>query len=283
MVFVRALLNEMKKNTGSLAFILSAIAVAVLFLASGIYTDPASGRTYSIFECIFALDYEFIKSSYELSSIMVFQRGVNEYLLMFMPVLTTVSYISVFGSEFESTFYRYEMFRTQKKCIAVSKFCGGVINGGMVALVGTILYGLIVLFLFPSFGSYQIDTGITEMLFPDNVVIIIIKRLAGMFLYGMFSSILSVMFSALIRNAYVVLCLPFMITYLYSMTLNKIALSEEVLYTETFTKIQLLYPQSIIYLFDNSSAVITLLLNMVFVIVALCVYTVILVRKGDLQ
>ncbi len=283
MVFIRALLNEMKKNTGSLAFIVSAIAVTVLFLASGIYTDPVNGRTYSIFECVFALDSEFIKSSYEFSSIMVFLRGVNEYLLMFMPVLTAVSYISVFGSEFESTFYRYEMFRTQKKCIAVSKFCGGVINGGMVALVGTILYGLIVLFLFPSFGSYQIDTEITEMLFSDNVVIIIIKRLAGIFLYGMFSSVLSVMLSALIRNAYVVLCLPFMITYLYSMTLNKIALSEEVLYTETFTKIQLLYPQSIIYLFDNSSVVITFLLNMVFVIVALCVYTVILVRKGDLQ
>lgn len=282
-MFVRALLNEMKKNTGSLAFIVSAIAVTVLFFASGIYTDPVSGRTYSIFECVFALDSEFIKSNYEFSSIMVFLRGVNEYLLMFMPVLTAVSYISVFGSEFESTFYRYEMFRTQKKYIAVSKFCGGVINGGMVAVVGTILYGLVVLFLFPSFGSYQMDTEIIEMLFPDNVVIIIIKRLAGMFLYGMFSSILSVVLSALIRNVYVVLCLPFMITYLYSMALNKIALSEEVLYTETFTKIQLLYPQSIIYLFDNSSAVITLLLNMVFVIVALCVYTVILVRKGDLQ
>lgn len=283
MVFIRALLNEIKKNTGSLAFVMSAIAVAVLCLASGIYTDPVSGRIYSIFECVYAFDSEFIKSNYAFSSIMVFLRGMNEYLLMFMPVLTAVSYIGVFSSEFESSFYRYEMFRTQKKCIVLSKFCGGIINGGMVALIGTMLYGLIVLILFPDFGSYQVDTETTKMLFSDNVLIITMKRFAGMFLYGMFSSMLTVMLSALIRNIYVVLCLPFMITYLYSMTLNKIALSEEVLYTEAFTKIQLLYPQSIIYLFDNSSAVATLLLNVVFLIVALCIYTVILVRKGDLQ
>lgn len=280
MIFANALINEIKKDTGSPAFLVSAAAAALLCSASGIYTEPSGERTYSVIECIFTFDSGLIKSSYMFSSIMVFLRGTNEYLFMFMPVLAAVPYVRAFDSGMEGAFYRYEMFRSGKKAIVISKFLGGIISGGLAALFGTVMYGLAVFALFPDFGSYNVDEGMEGMQFFGSLGAVILKRLAGMFLFGMFQAVLPVMLSALIRNAYVVLCLPFMINYLYSMALNKISLSENVLNTKAFDQIGLLYPQAVLRLFENPAA---LFINLISAAAAFFVYAAALTRKADLQ
>lgn len=274
--------NEIKKNTISIFFVISALITALLCFASGIYTDPETERTYSVFECLFTFDYDFMKSNYEFSSILVFEKGLNEYLLMFMPVLSACSFVLNFNSEFESTYYRYEICRTRKKYLIFSKFFSGLLNGGLVALAGMLLFGLISFIIFPDFNSFQLEPELRQLLISENAIVIVLKMLAGAFLYGMFSASLSIILSVLIRNIYVVLCLPFMITYMYNIALNKLMLSESVLYNqERLKNLQFLYPHSIIYIFNNPSIINSLWLNITFVFIAFGIFFMILNRKAD--
>lgn len=278
-----SILNELKKNIFNSTFFFSVIFIALLCFASGIYTDEYAKKSYSIIEVLIHFDYNFIKSNYDFSSLLVFEKGINEYLMMFMPILTSISFIRSFCAEINSTFYRYEICRIGKSTMALSKFVGGMLSGGLAALIGILLFGIIIICVFPSINSYQIDPILYEILLGEKgSLAIILNILAGSFLYGMFSSMLSILLSIIIQNFYVSICLPFMITYMYTMTLNKLILSENILYNSNLVSIlQILYPHSVIYFFNGSLLRFSILVNVAIMVLEFIIYYNVTKRRID--
>lgn len=100
---------------------------------------------------------------------------------------------------------------------------------------------------FPSFSTFPLEdqSFYREMYFGNQIGIYVLKQLTGVFFYGMFASVYGIGATILFRDQYMLLCLPFLLNYMYRQLLTKlltiaISNSQSIEWIETF------YPDSII-------------------------------------
>lgn len=276
-MFLRVIFNEVKKNTFSLTFLASVLCIALMCFTSGIYVDIDSERTYSVLECLLKFDYSFIKNDYSFAAITVFSKALSSrYMLMFIPVLSSLSFLINSESGFKSTYFRYEIYRTSKLKMIASRFLSGLINGGLVIFAGLLLFGLFVFVIFPDINSYEIDEELKKILIQDKSIVSAARMLVGGIVYGMFSAVLPIIVFELIRNIYVSVSISFMIIYLYDILLDKIILN-----TGSIKKYQFLYPHSIISIFQKNFDMTSVWFDSAFTVVCFCIFYFLMSRKVD--
>ena len=210
---------EFKKNIYVPYIFIEIIGIIILCLSATGETDM-NGKQISIFSLIFQelpANTDVLKSALSL-----WQAGIGGWLVVFAPMLLSMGYILLISEERRNGQIRFHILRSGNWKYCISKLCSGALAGGIVFLIGYALFGLLMLVRFPSIRTFSAEEQ-EILLMGSSISVVIIKKLIGAFLYGMFGSVFGIGVAIVFRGKYMLVCLPFMINYLYKQILTKVA------------------------------------------------------------
>ena len=210
---------EFKKNIYVPYIFIEIIGIIILCLSATGETDM-NGKQISIFSLIFQelpANTDVLKSALSL-----WQAGIGGWLVVFAPMLLSMGYILLISEERRNGQIRFHILRSGNWKYCISKLCSGALAGGIVFLIGYALFGLLMLVRFPSIRTFSAEEQ-EILLMGSSISVVIIKILIGAFLYGMFGSVFGIGVAIVFRDKYMLVCLPFMINYIYQQILTKMA------------------------------------------------------------
>ena len=210
---------EFKKNIYVPYIFIEIIGIIILCLSATGKTDM-NGKQISIFSLIFQelpANTDVLKSALSL-----WQAGIGGWLVVFAPMLLSMGYILLISEERRNGQIRFHILRSGNWKYCISKLCSGAFVGGIVFLIGYSLFGLLMLVRFPSIRTFSAEEQ-EILLMGSSISVVIIKKLIGAFLYGMFGSVFGIGVAIVFRDKYMLVCLPFMINYIYQQILTKMA------------------------------------------------------------
>lgn len=197
-------IKDLNKTILSSGFALCIVITFCLCFTSVIYTDSTTGQEYAVIQILLNMS-DFRYSNLDAADI--FRFSVDNYLTIFLPILSALPYVTFFCAERISGCMRFGISRSGKLRYYTAKFISAILSGGLAVMTGYSLYGIIIYIMFPT-G----EASLTE--FAQLVV--------GMALYGMISVLPAFFLSAFIKNKYIICCLPFIIMHFYFTLLSRI-------------------------------------------------------------
>ena len=258
-----SIIIELKKNIINYGFFMCIIITTILCFTSEIYIDPITGQEYSVIAIIANMN-QF--SSADFTAINILHNSVSPYITIFLPVISSIPFISVFCSERISGNMRFVISRISRYKYYISKFISATFIGGFSVMLGFVLYSIIILLLFENNSCC-----ITE----------IFKIYVGMGIYGMFSVVPAFFISSFVKNKYMICCFPFIVMHFYYTSLSKI---QDILISngrwDIMVKINFLYPSGLKEIFFNAD-VYNLAYNFLLTIAAFGGFIYIMNRRID--
>ena len=196
--------EELTKILTNKVFYLAIAAVVVLLLLGNIYTSPETGEEYTVIGLALDDEKEEVIGIGDLHARDIMITGVPGYL---------------------------EMSRVGKTRYITGKYMAAMFSGGLIVLLGYIIFCLIIYFIFPKGTGMSIriendflqnKSGLTSMLYKQiGINALIIMKFIRMFLYGAVSVICAFGISMINRNKYIVISIPFMLNYLFEKFVQK--------------------------------------------------------------
>ena len=177
---------------------LSVLTAILLLMCTVVYRDGLSGKTYTFFSLFYD---EEVREAMQGGIISLYELfiGVDEgYLWMFCPILVGTP------SVINSRTGRLVIFRSSKNGYCFSKLFSALFAGGVILLIAYV-------------GFLAICMAVAGEFFWDGFVA---KKLFSTFFWGMCSAIPSVLLLEFVRNKYLILCVPFVLNYLYCLFLG---------------------------------------------------------------
>lgn len=225
MKFVYTLWQDIQKTLLNYSFVICILITAALCFTATVYTDMDTGRSYMVIDAIREMDTADYLENQSYGFVNVFGCAMGGYLAMFLPILAAFPFIPNFCSERNSGLIRQTIFRTGKYRYYFSKFLSAIIGGGLAVMLGYLVYGVITACIFPMPSEYPPDPFLVESgaqtMSNLDVLKSCIDSLLGSFIYGAVSTVPAFFFASFIRNRYVITCLPFMLTYIFTTALTK--------------------------------------------------------------
>lgn len=260
---------ELGKIMSNVVFYLCILATMILLLAGTVYVDLLTGEEYNMIQFIVNDNAQVIKDA-DLHATDIVVTGVDGYLEMFLPIIVAIPFVMIVCGEKKNSNARFEIYRVGKTRYLVGKFFAAVLSGGLVIMVGYILFSFIVFLVLP--GQTGILTQIKYDFFKEETTFggwyynsfgvtgMIILKYMRMFFYGLFSAVPAFGLSRIIKNRYIVISIPFMFFYLYS----KITVKHEsqLLYKAMISNVENVFDTrylSMITIFGGAACVIALL------------------------
>lgn len=200
---MRSLSVDLRKSFFGYGFFLCTLVVFLLCFASVIYTDGWTGKEYTAIEII--ADRSQLPNI-EFSGMSILHISVNPYLTLFLPVLSSIPFVTLFCAERTGGNLRFVIMRTGKAVYCLSKFLSALISGALTVCSGFILYSVVILCVFGNDGS------ISELM----------KIYAGIAVYGAISVLPAFFLSSFIKNKYMICCFPFIFMHFYYTAIAKL-------------------------------------------------------------
>ena len=229
MIFIKTTIINLRKTVTGYGFWVCAGFTVILCFSANIYTDVIKNDRYSVFSSLRTFDREFMLSDTSFCSFNVIQRSVSGWLSLFIPIIAAFAFIPLVCDEYEAKSVRFEIFRAGKRSFHLSRFLTALVCGGLAVTIGFAVFSVLAFLLFPGIGEY--DPMKREMLleslsctFPEiknSLVLPMLKTLGVVFLYGAVSAVPAITLTAVIRNKYLVLCIPFFLKYAVGQTCIK--------------------------------------------------------------
>ena len=198
----------------------------------------------------------------------LWRAGIGGWLLVFAPMLLTVGYMISLSGERQNGQIRFVLMRSGKLRYCISKVCGGALAGGIIFLIGYAVFGLLMMIRFLSLSTLPVEEQ-EFYLMGSTLEVEVVKRLIGAFLYGITGSLFGIGVAIVFRDKYMLICLPFMINYIYQQVLGK--LTSDCIVAEKYEKatwIETMRPESIM----NISGSVTWLIPFVVMLVIYIVW-----------
>lgn len=126
-------------------------------------------------------------------------RG-GSWLQLFLPILGSVGFVYLYGLEKNTTFERYEIFRTGRYCHRSGRFLAAITAGGL-QLAG-------------AFGLFCISLIARYDLWRQTNWLGLIVIIAEMFLYGGLFAMPALTFCVWMENVYLITSFSFLLWYL---------------------------------------------------------------------
>lgn len=225
MKFIHTLWQDIKKTLLNYSFLVCIIITAALCFTATVYTDMNTGRSYMVIDAIREYDTADYLKNDSFGFVNVFGCAMSGYLAMFLPILAAFPFIPNFCSERNSGLIRLTIFRTGKYRYYFSKFISALVGGGLAVMLGYLIFGLITVCIFPMPSEFPVDPFMVEAGFEPMDSLAVLRNctngLLGSFIYGAVSTVPAFFFASFIKNRYVITCLPFMLTYIFSTALTK--------------------------------------------------------------
>ena len=181
----------------------------------------------------------------------LWRAGIGGWLLAFAPMLLTVGYMISLSGERQNGQIRFALMRSGKLRYCISKVCGGAVAGGIIFLIGYAVFGVFMMIRFPSLSTLPVEEQ-EFYLMGSTLAVEVVKRLIGAFLYGMTGSLFGIGVAIAFRDKYMLICLPFMVNYIYQQVLGK--LMSDCMMAEKYGKItwiEAMQPESIMNISGN--------------------------------
>ncbi len=203
----------------------------ILCFGTSIHIDMMNNDQYSVIRSLITFDREFMLSSYDFISINVALKGAGSWLSMFIPIISAFAYIPLVCDESESKSIRNAVFRSSKLKFYLSRFITAVLSGGFAVMIGYMVFCGMVFILFPGIGEFPVETRefyikYLSDVYPSTADLgigsALVIKFAEIFVYGAIAAIPSILLTALSKNKYVVLCIPFFIKYALTQTSIKL-------------------------------------------------------------
>ena len=186
----------------SRGFLLCAVITCLLCFTSTVYTDSIDGKEYTVLEILFGTKFDLHFTSYD-----ILQLSVNPYVTLFLPVLSSVPFVTAFCTERSSGNMRFTVTRIGKYRYCIVKFITALLSGGAAILSGFAVYGILICICFPN---------------PEQMLSAYIKFLIGMGIYGAVSVLPAFLLSPFTTNPYIICCFPFIFMNFYYTAVAKI-------------------------------------------------------------
>lgn len=254
---------ELRKTIFSYGFIICIVITCLLCFTSSVYTDSLTGKEYSVFEVIANKS----RSLFSLfTSSQLLHASVSPYLTLFIPVLSSLPFVTGFCAERLGGNMRFVITRSGKYKYCISKYISAVLSGGTAVMIGFILYSAVVCLVFSNENLSAVE---------------LIKMYVGMCLYGMVSVLPAFFLSAFIRNKYMICCFPFIFMHFYYTTVSKLQDIFNAHYRwDIVMRMYFLYPSNIKEVLFNVNAEI-IIYHAVLAIATFVGFTVIMNRRLD--
>lgn len=265
--------NTMKMIIGK-TFVFSIFAALLIFLTTNIYTEPIKGKEYNLLSLIIAEDSKEIINDAPIIWDEIFLGGSNGYIWLFAPIIVALPYISTVSAGKSDSNVRFEIIRSGKFAYVVGRLLAVLGIGGLIISLSYSIYGLIMYLVLNQAGQYDII---------QSNSLLILKKILSMYIYGAISMILSYMLSAIIRNKYIMMCIPFVFNYFFTMYISEINLYN---FTENYI-LKRIVKYSVVtnsqyLLFENKKEVVVGIVFYLFIIIiAGVLFREVLERKED--
>lgn len=187
------------------------IILVVLLEFTVICYGNSHGREYSVFEILFVENYRELLRNEGISFYQLWNRTVGPYVAMFMPVIVIFPFINVFWTDRNSGYSLFIINRIGKKKYYLMQMTEAWVSSGLTVLFGTWIFHVLLYVLFP---------GPEEAISLGQDILFQIKNSVAVFLYGMVMGTPALFFSSILKNRYVVCCVPFMCVYLYDLAVG---------------------------------------------------------------
>ena len=136
---------------------------------------------------------------------------ISIFMAMFMPILVIFPFLNVFWNEKMTNNYLFRQARIGVRKYIVGSMAEAVLSSGLLAVLGRFLYEGILFVIFTSMGKMPIFLQIVPLLLRKGI---------RFFFYGCLVCIPVLFFTALLKNRYIILCMPFILIYLYDLFLR---------------------------------------------------------------
>lgn len=263
-------------------FCISCIGIAGICLLSECYAD-STGRSYTVIEMMFnSADIDML-DMVSMNNLAIWRAGLGSWTYLLLPLLLSMGYLFVLSEERRTGAIRQQLIREGNFRYCLSKIAGAIVCSGILMVTGYALYGIVVWKCFPSLYAYD-DSQISAYMeyMPDGAAWFVIRRMIGVFLYGIYVNAFAVGVSIVFVDRYILLCLPMMLNYIYSQVIAKI--EADAFSRDRFDfaeKIQFLRMENIIGIGQNDTWVFTLLLMAATYIILFALFWFLITKRSD--
>lgn len=295
MAFFRNSKSYFIKIMTGYGFYVCIIFTAVLCFSAEIYEDFGNGNKYSAFRALMEFDRDFMLGDTAFCSLEVMKKGAGSWISLFIPIVSSFSFVQLICDEYDSKAVRFEIFRSSRLCFHSSKFIVSCLSGGLAVMLGFGLFTIASYMLFPDISGYETDMRNMYMETLTNQQSITLERVtarliaqksASMFMYGAVCSVPAMLLTAIVRNKYLVLCIPFFIKYAVNQTLIKLqtqaAADYENMDVELLRAAGIVNPDALSRLnqYGNDKKYV-LIYSFIITIIAFIIYLIAALRKED--
>lgn len=276
---MRGFAVSFKKNITSGGFWLCVIMTVVLLFAAYLHTDYNTMNRYSAVRALMDFSAEELAEEFEFCNISVVQNARVGWFTMFAPILGAFCFVPLMTTEREENAVRFQIFRSSKLKYYIAEFLAGVISAGTATALGYAIFAAIAFPLFP---------GVSEMsdfasLMLEGTTFNFPKLLLGMWCYGAFWSIPAMLLTSVLRNKYLIMCIPFFIKYGLTQTYQKISqniFAGEIPGAKTLKIINAVNPDGIIRI-DEYNRISVIILFSVSALIMFAGYLIISMKRSD--
>lgn len=212
--FSRACGYQFRKLLTGYGFYVCVLLIAVMYLAEAVYADNLTGKSYSMFEAMFAFSWKEMLSRTELCTVRLMQN--TTWISQFLFAAAAFVFVPLYSEEAESGNIRYAVSRSDKKSFFAARYICACLGSGLAVCVGYLITLGLIWLSFPSpnyfAGEYREQL---LMMLPagSNFVTCHLIDMVQLFLYGISAGVLAAVCSIWIRNKYLGICIPLFLGY----------------------------------------------------------------------
>ena len=276
---------DLNKTIFSLGFFACAIITAILCLTTQGYSDHETNINYSVYEAILYLDWQTLSEN-GIANINIISHGLSGYCTMFMPIIAALPFVTAFCNERNTGSIRLNIVRTGKLRYYIGKFVSSLVSAGLAVMLGCAVFAAII---YPIFPTTEDCRELSKALFSEEGITLgtqLWHFFSGAFIYGAVSVLPAFFLSSFIKNHYIITCVPFVLTYILNVALNKLSVYDPTMPAEQLENrnriIGALFPHNLLYWYSDADFVpLMLKINGACIIAALIGFVVIMNLRTD--
>ena len=149
----------------------------------------------------------------------------NHWFPIIVPMVAAIPYINRFSDEWLTGYYYMRVHRSKRSSYAVENVFMAAFTGFLVMCTGILLFGIVCMYVFPSYSSYALDAdeSIVTAIYGQTQaarLFSFVKVLLHVGILGSISSVFSCIMLTIVRDCFLSLTLPMMLVYLSTKVCN---------------------------------------------------------------
>ena len=236
---MRTIFVSFRKILTSRGFYLCVFLTVILLFSAEIYIDYRTYDRYSVFRVLTSFTAEErLTLGENICNIRVLSSALSGWFTLFTPIAAAFCFIPITCTEHEENAVRFQMFRSSKIKYNATQFLAGILSSGFAVALGYLIFSAVVMITFPDIAQFNEATAEHIKMWSQSFPVLLIR----VWCFGAFWGIPAMLLSSVIRNKYIVMCLPFFLKYGLSqayLTAISNAIKGEA--NETFLKIARLF------------------------------------------